>query len=297
MDEKMRKLAEYMSVHGDRDDGIFWIDVYVCQCMNRLDKTEPWLTGIPAAAEPDETLSAFMRPGTDSSYGIVHRMNALLRRVSPDQTERGPVFEQMLAHMDVLFGELKRVFGWVKIEDARSAFHELMNYVPAAKERNHSSERYKSTMEAKVNAFLDAWTALYELCQAEESARRALPAANVYERRMQESVAEIRKAVAVKKSRGRPANVALKTKCWLVRQWMYLVNHSECCRTNAKRRKVVYLDFWETFETPLKENGFKSLEEAVRALRTALANARDGLLGEECRVLVINHSRPGTCSD
>lgn len=290
MDQKLRELATYMSVHGERDDALFWIDIYACQCLNRLDKTEQWLFGSVDGTAPEELLSAFMRPGTDSSRGIVHRMYSLLRRVSLEQTERGPVFFYALEHMTAFFEELKRVFGWIKIADAQLDFFELMDYLTAAKEKHHSPERYRATMESKVEAFLAAWTVLYELCQTEESARRAIPAENAYDRCVQNTVAELREEVASKKGRGRPLAVVLPTKCWLVRSWFYLVDHPSFCRADVKGKRVLRQDFWARYEKELKTRGLNTEESAIRALRTALANARDGLLGEECRQLILTHS-------
>lgn len=58
----------------------------------------------------------------------------------------------------------------------------------------------------------------------------------------------------------------------------YLVRHPEACRANVSGSKVTYLDFWETYEQALRERGITTQEAAARALKTALANHREGRL-------------------
>lgn len=293
MDEKMLRRIEYMAVHGMRDDAMYWLDMYACECLHTLRKEEDWLARAPHAEEPMPRLSELLRPGMDNSYGFRHRMSSLARRLALDQTEMGHTFLVTVEDMEVLFEELKRVFAWRKIADVRTLFQEFIDYATTAKNRKHTPERFVKTIQEMLEAFLDAWNVLYELCLAEEGTRLALPADNAYERETQEAVAEIRESVEKKKKKGRPPTVAAPTKRWLVKRWFYLVDHPECCLGNVKGKRVLHIDFWETYEKELKAKNLSTYEDADRALRTALGNARDGALDEECRQLILNHSVRG----
>lgn len=291
MDEKMLSRIDYMLVYGKRDDALYWLDLYVCDCLQVLRKEEDWLACAPRVEAPVPFLSELLHPGTDSSYGLAHRMGALQRRLTIDQTELGHVFLETIDDMDVLFEELKRVFAWRKIAEARTLFHGLIDYLPTAKKRKHTPERFEETVREMIAAFLAAWNALYDLCLAEEGARMAVPADNAYFRETQETIVEIRDKFAGRRKKGRPPTIANPIKRWLVERWFYLVDHPDCCRDDVKGRRILHLDFWETFEKDLTEKHLTTFDDADRALRTALANARTGVLGEECRLLVLAHAR------
>lgn len=292
MDEKLKYYVDYMVVHGKRDDAVYWIDIYVCECLHALDGMEPWLMGMKGSNEPTQMLSEVMRPGTDSSKSIVHRMMSLARRASPEQTKLGTLLPALVEHMDVFFDELKRVFGWQRIADAKTAFHELAEYLPAAEILDHSLERYQKTVQEKIDAFLRSWTVLYELCLDEEGVRKAIPMQCAYDRQTQAAVTEIHEMMNAKRGKGRPHSVGIVTKVWMVEHWFYLVDHPSGCKNLDVRTRVRYLDFWETYEKALKEKGFGSFDAAARALKTALGNARDGQLGERALRLVKAHTKP-----
>lgn len=293
MDENLLRHIEYMAVHGMRDDAMFWLDVYACKCLVVLRKEEDWLARAPNAEAPTPRLSELLRPGSDNAYGFRHRMSSLARRLELNQTEKGHAFLATMDDMEAFFEELKRVFSWRKIAEARTLFQEFIDYATTAKLRNHTRERFEKTVQEMLESFLGVWNELYELCVAEEGVRLSVPVDNAYLREAQEAVAEIGEAVKGKKKKGRPPTVAAPTKRWLVKRWFYLVDHPDCCSGNVKGKRVLHLDFWATYEKELKSQGLETYEDADRALRTALANARSGLLGEECRQLILNHSVRG----
>lgn len=279
MNEKLMSRVDYMSVYGLRDDALFWIDLFACECLNLLRIEEPWLNGVPNVIEPEEMLSDHMRPGTDSMHGLTHRINSLLRRVRPEMEEQGSVLKQAVEDMDALFDELERVFKWLKITDARLAFHAIIDYSFSGNKLRHSPERFAETLKSMAAAFLATWNDLYEFCQSEEAVRKRVPIPNAYDRQIEETVEETHHLVLARKGRGRPVRVSFKTQVWMIEKWNYLVRHPEACRANISGSKVTYLDFWETYEQALRERGITTQEAAARALKTALANHREGRLG------------------
>lgn len=291
MDEKKKAQVAYMVVYGDRDDAMFWIDLYACKCLHLLWAMEPWYKGASGASEPTETLSSYMRPGTDSAHGIVHRMMTFHRRAGMELTKEGELFVRAVEDMNLFFDELKRVFTWVKIVDVKATFGEVMSYCMTAKKLRHSEERFSDTLKAKIEAFLAGWGELYDLCLTEECVRRDVPDDNAYDRHLTECIEEMEGAIVMKKGKGRPLGVSKRTKCWLIDSWYYLIDHPDACRANVAGVKVTYLDFWETYENALREKGLASYDTAVRALKTALANARAGMLGEAYRTKTQSHAR------